>query len=169
MRNSSGEGNLKDHVTQLLDEVVEFLIGRYDDPGKLLKALAALYPARLVIADLGEPGDSARAGDAAKEREERVKADAHAAYQRHEQFMGQAEMRATERRIISSLLSSNWSQHLSALEAMRTATGSGLSRDDWLSAYSTEASKRYTAMVERIKEDVVGYVLHSEPGMYGPG
>jgi preprotein translocase subunit SecA len=144
-------GDLRNHVGALMDEVVELFISRFTDPEQLLNALARLYSTRLTVADLAE------------EREERVKADAHAAYDRHEQFIGQAAMRAAERRIISSLLSSNWSRQLSVLEAMRAATGSGLSPDDWLCAYSAEAGQRYTAMVQRIKKDIIGYVMHSEP------
>jgi preprotein translocase subunit SecA len=155
------EGGLRSHISELIDEVAWIYVERYKDPEQLLSALARLYPTRLTISDLTMLAAQVDGSDV--DRNERVKADAHAAYDRHEQFLGPETMRTTERQIISSLLSSNWSRQLSALEAMRTIPALGLSQRDWLSAYSDEANRQYAAMVERLKEDIVGHVLHSEP------
>lgn len=157
------KSDLAGYVSELVDDVAMIYAGRYADPERLLNALSLLYPARLTIADLVSTADDVRAGRRGAGREERIRADAHAAYSRHEQFVGTAAMRGIELRIVFSVLDSNWGQHLFELDAMRAAASPGLSRRDQLSEYRSEAAKRYTEMLERIKEYIVGYLFHSEP------
>jgi preprotein translocase subunit SecA len=156
------KSDLSGYVSKLIDEVAAIYVRRYRDPERLLDALAQLYPTGLTIADLTMPGDRTQVGDPGPERLARIKADAHVAYHRHEQLVGTAAMRGMERRIIFPVLNSSWRQHLSELDAMRAAASPSLSPRDRLSEYRNEATKRYMAMLERIKEDIVGYLFHSE-------
>jgi preprotein translocase subunit SecA len=155
------ESDLADYVSKLVDEVAGLYVRRYRDPDRLLSALAQLYPTRLTISGLIRPGDGLQVGDPGAEREEQIKADAHVAYNRHEEMVGPATMRDMERRIVLSVLDSNWSQHLSELDAMRAAANLNLSPHDRLPEYRNEATKRYKVMLERTKEDIVGYLFHS--------
>jgi preprotein translocase subunit SecA len=72
-------------------------------------------------------------------------------------------MRESERRVAFPVLTRSWSQHLSELDAMRLAANVDGSSHDRLAEYQNEAAKRYTAMLEKAKEGIVGYLFHSEP------
>jgi preprotein translocase subunit SecA len=152
------ENDISAFVGTVIDEVAAVYVRRYRDPDRLLSALAMLYSTRLTMDDL-----TAQAGDPGAERAERIRADAHIAYGRHEQLLGPAAMRRTERRITFSVLTRSWSQHLAALAAMRAAAGLDDGSLDGLAEYQHEAAKRYAAMREKVKEDIVGYLFHSEP------
>jgi preprotein translocase subunit SecA len=145
-------------IGTLIDEVAAMYVRRYPDCDRLLSALARLYPTRLTMNDL-----LARAGDPDPGRQARISADAHAAYDRHEQFLGSAALRQTERKIAYSVLTRNWSQHLAELAAMRAAVGLADGSRDRLTEYQDEATKRYVAMMEKVSEYIVGYLFHSEP------
>jgi preprotein translocase subunit SecA len=135
-------------------------VRRYPDCDRLLSALATLYPTRLTMNDL-----LTHAGNHDPDKEERISTDAHAAYDRHEQLLGSAAMRQTERKIAYSVLTRSWSQHLAELAAMRAAVGLDDGSRDRLTEYQDEATKRYAAMMERSREYIVGYLFHSEPDM----
>jgi hypothetical protein len=46
---------------------------------------------------------------------------------------------------------------------MRAAAGLDDGSLDGLAEYQHEAAKRYAVMLEKVKEDIVGYLFHSEP------
>ncbi len=152
------ESDLTAFIGTVIDEVAAIYVRRYPDCDRLLSALAMLYPTRLTMNDL-----MAHAGNPGAERGKRISADAHIAYDRHEQLLGSAAMRRTERRIVFSVLTRSWSQHLAELAAMRAATGLDDGSRDQLTEYQAEAAKRYAAMLEKVKVDIVGYLFHSEP------
>lgn len=152
------KGDLAAFVKTLVDDVASIYLRRYRDPDRLLSELSMLYPTRLTVNDL-----TALGGDFDAARRERISGDAYIAYSRHEEFVGPTCMRETERRIVFSVLNRTWSQHLSELEAMRVAANLGSGSLDRLAEYQSEATKNYAAMLEKVKEDIVGYLFHSQP------
>jgi len=159
----ASKSDLKDFVDQLIDEVATIYVRRYSDPDRLLSALSMLYPVRLTMDELVRHGADAGDGAPHAGREEKIRADAHAAYSRLERFIGAAVMRESERRVVFSVLTRSWSQHLSELDAMHAAAHVDDGSHDRLAEYQTEATKRYTAMLEKMKEDIVGYLFHTQP------
>ena len=144
--------DLRGFVGTLIDEVARIYVRRYTDPDRLLSALSMLYHTHIAADDLtsGNP-------------EQRISSDAHAAYARHEQFMGQAAMRQTERKVVFSMINRNWCQQLAELDAMRTAASLESGSLEHLAEYENEAAKRYAVMLEKVKVDIIGYLFHSEP------
>lgn len=151
------ESDLTAFIGSVIDEVVATYVRRYRDDDRLLSALAILYPTRLTMNDL-----LAQAGNPA-EKQKRISADAHIAYGRHEQLLGSAAMRRAERKIARSLLTRSWSKHLAELAAMRAVAGLDDGSRDRLTEYRNEAAKSFTVMLDKVREDIAGYVFHSEP------
>jgi preprotein translocase subunit SecA len=144
------ESDLTAFIRTVIDEVAAIYVRQYPDCDRLLSALALLYPTRLTLNDL-----MAHAGNSgAEERGKQISADAHIAYDRHEQLLGSATMRRTERRIVFSVLTRSWSQHLAELAAMRAIAGLDGGSWDGLTEYQDEAAKRYAGMLEKVNEDI---------------
>jgi preprotein translocase subunit SecA len=152
------ESDLTMFIGMLIDEVTAMYVRRYPDCERLLSALALLYPTRLTMSDL-----MTQAGNPDHEREKLISADAHVAYDRHEQLLGSVAMRQTERKIAYSVLTRSWSQYLAELAAMRAAVGLDDGSRDGLTEYQHEAAGRFAVMLEKVKEDILGYLFHSEP------
>jgi preprotein translocase subunit SecA len=151
------ESDLTAFTGTVIDEVVAIYVRRYRDDDRLLSALAMLYPTQLTMNDL-----LAQTGNPA-EKQKRISIDAHIAYGRHEQRLGSAAMRQAERKISSSLLTRSWSKHLAELAAMRAVAGLDDGSRDQLTEYHQEATKSFAMMLDKVKENIVGYLFHSEP------
>ena len=151
------ESDLTAFIGSVIDEVVAIYVRRYPDDDRLLSALAMLYPTRLTMNDL-----LAQTGNPA-EKQKRISADAHIAYARHEQLLGSAALRQAERKISCSLLTRSWSKHLAELAAMRAVAGLDDGSRDQLAEYQHEATKSFAVMLDKVKENIVGYLFHSEP------
>jgi preprotein translocase subunit SecA len=161
------KSDLVGYISELIDEVAAIYVRRYSDPDRLLSALSMLYPCRLTIDDLAMPGADPSNGGPLARREERIRTDARKAYSQHWQLMDPPAMRETERRVVYSVLARSWSQHLGELEAMRAMANVDGDSPDRLADYNNEAATRFTAMLENAKEDIVGYLFHSEAGARG--
>ncbi|MFB4266285.1 preprotein translocase subunit SecA [Nonomuraea sp. GTA35] len=132
------------------------------DLDKLWKAFGELYPVSVRAEDLVEEAGG-REELTAELISEKVKADALAAYDRREEEFGPETMRDLERRVILSVLDRKWREHLYEMDYLREGIGMrAYAQKDPKIEYAREGFEMFTAMLEGIKEDSVGFLFNLE-------
>ncbi|MEU6739018.1 preprotein translocase subunit SecA [Streptosporangium sandarakinum] len=132
------------------------------DLDKLWKALGQLYPITLTVDDVAEEAGS-REEITAELLSEKIKADALAAYDRREEELGSEAMRELERRVILSVLDRKWREHLYEMDYLQEGIGlRAMAQRDPLIEYQREGFEMFSAMLEGIKEESVGYLFNLE-------
>ncbi|GAA4732750.1 preprotein translocase subunit SecA [Nocardioides endophyticus] len=130
------------------------------DLDALWTALRQIYP---VTVDQQAIIDEA-GGVEGLEREELVetlKADANAAYDRREEEVGEPVMRELERRVVLSVLDRKWREHLYEMDYLREGIYlRAYSQRDPLVEYQREGFEMFTAMMDGIKEEAVGFLFN---------
>ena len=91
------------------------------------------------------------------------KADAHAAYDAREEALGAEVLRELERRVLLSVLDRKWREHLYEMDYLREGIGlRAYSQRDPLVEYQREGFDLFSAMMDSIKEESVGYLFNVE-------
>jgi preprotein translocase subunit SecA len=94
---------------------------------------------------------------------EDLKADAQAAYAAREASFGSEVMRELERRVLLSVLDRKWREHLYEMDYLREGIGlRAYSQRDPLVEYQREGFDMFSAMMDGIKEESVGYLFNLE-------
>ena len=92
---------------------------------------------------------------------EDIKADAQEAYDRREAEFGEEVMRELERRVLLSVLDRKWREHLYEMDYLREGIGlRAYSQRDPLVEYQREGFDMFTAMMDGIKEESVGFMFN---------
>ncbi|WP_327585392.1 preprotein translocase subunit SecA [Nonomuraea sp. NBC_00507] len=132
------------------------------DLDKLWKAFGELYPVSVRIDDLVEEAGG-REELSAEFISEKIKNDALEAYARREAEFGAEAMRDIERRVILSVLDRKWREHLYEMDYLREGIGMrAYAQKDPQIEYQREGYEMFTAMLEGIKEDSVGFLFNLE-------
>src|SRR5215475_10105848 len=161
--------NLEPQVSGMIDDVVdEYVAGATSegfpeewDLDKLWRALKQLYPIKVTVADLVEDAGGDRAHLTREHLAEAVKEDAHAAYARREQEVGEELMRDLERRVVLSVLDRKWREHLYEMDYLREGIQlRGYGQRDPLVEYQREGYDMFTTMMDGIKEESVGALFN---------
>ncbi|MGC5013291.1 preprotein translocase subunit SecA [Streptosporangium sp. DT93] len=167
--------DLRDQIRGFVNDVIDEYVTAATSEGfaeewdldKLWKALGQLYPIGITIDEVVEEAGS-REELNAKLLEERVKADAMAAYDRREeeinaQAMDPEGMRVLERRVILSVLDRKWREHLYEMDYLQEGIGlRAMAQRDPLIEYQREGFEMFTQMLDGIKEESVGYLFNLE-------
>ncbi len=104
-----------------------------------------------------------RAGITAEFIAESVKEDIHAQYDAREKQLGSEIMRELERRVVLSVLDRKWREHLYEMDYLQEGIGlRAMAQKDPLVEYQREGFDMFTAMMEGIKEESVGYLFNLE-------
>jgi preprotein translocase subunit SecA len=94
---------------------------------------------------------------------EKLKADAHAAYDAREAEVGEEVMRELERRVLLSVLDRKWREHLYEMDYLREGIYlRAYSQRDPLVEYQREGFDMFAAMMDGIKEETVGFLFNLE-------
>ena len=94
---------------------------------------------------------------------EQIAADAQAAYAKREEELGAEVMRELERRVVLSVLDRKWREHLYEMDYLQEGIGlRAMAQRDPLVEYQREGFDMFTAMLEGIKEESVGYLFNLE-------
>lgn len=128
----------------------------------LWQQLKALYPISLSPdALISEVGDiSALSSEYLSEV---ISADALEKYEEREQILTPEIMRELERRVVLSVLDRRWRDHLYEMDYLQEGIGlRAMAQRDPLVEYQKEGYDLFTAMMEGIREESVGYVFHAE-------
>ena len=162
--------DLKEQVASMIDDTVTgYVRGATGDPApeqwdleQLWTALGTLYPIGVDLADV----ESEAGGRERLTRESltaTLTADAQAAYARREAELGEKVTRELERRVLLSVLDRKWREHLYEMDYLREGIGlRAYSQRDPLVEYQREGYDLFSAMMDGIAEEAVGYLFNLE-------
>jgi preprotein translocase subunit SecA len=161
--------DLHEQVRSMIDDVIAgYVTGATEgfpeewDLDALWSALKTLYPISLRHAELEEEAGG-RPGLTREQLIEDIKADAQGAYDAREQEFGDEVMRELERRVVLSVLDRKWREHLYEMDYLREGIGlRAYSQRDPLVEYQREGFDMFSAMMDGIKEESVGYLFNLE-------
>ncbi len=159
--------DLTEQIRGFVDDVVAgYVSGATQDVAEewdldaLTTALSQLYP---LSVDLHAWYEESGGGNAADRGEltDLLQADAHAAYEAREAEVGSEVMRELERRVILSVLDRKWREHLYEMDYLREGIYlRAYSQRDPLVEYQREGFDMFTAVMESIKEETVGFLFN---------
>jgi preprotein translocase subunit SecA len=127
---------------------------------QLWAALGALYPMAVQVEDV-----EAQAGGELDQEIllETLQADAERAYQAREQEVTPEVMREIERQVVLSVLDRKWREHLYEMDYLQEGIGlRAMGQRDPLVEYQREGYDLFMAMMDSVKEEVVGFVFHAQ-------
>jgi preprotein translocase subunit SecA len=164
--------DLHEQVRAMVDEVVEGYVYAECGEGypedwdleKLWTALKTLYPVGIPL----EVVEAERESLSAEYLAEELKTDAQQAYDRREASLGEGAdgepiMRELERRVLLSVLDRKWREHLYEMDYLQEGIGlRAMGQRDPLVEYQREGFDMFSAMMDAIKEESVGFLFHVE-------
>jgi preprotein translocase subunit SecA len=163
--------DIHEQVRTFLDEVIAGYVASATAEGypedwdleKLWTALKQLYPVGITVEELEEQSGAGRAGLSSEFLAEELTNDIHLSYDRREAELGEEVMRELERRVILSVLDRKWREHLYEMDYLRDGIGlRAMAQRDPLIEYQREGYELFTAMMEAIKEETVGFLFNVE-------
>ena len=133
------------------------------DLEQLWTALKQLYPVRVSVEELEERSGGNRSGLSSDFLVTELVDDAQGAYDHREETLGDEVTRELERRVILSVLDRKWREHLYEMDYLRDGIGlRAMAQRDPLIEYQREGFELFTAMMDSIKEETVGYLFNVE-------
>ncbi|HXI01671.1 MAG TPA: preprotein translocase subunit SecA [Candidatus Saccharimonadales bacterium] len=161
-----GQGT-RDYVSQKSEEILDYLMESYTpesaDPGEwkgaeLTTAVQQRYGLRLAPKD---PDFSViNFPDLRASLLEKIRKK----YEEKESAIGADLMRRHEQVIMLNIVDSMWKDHLYAMDHLKEGIGlRGYGQRDPLTEYKRESFEMFTAMKERIEDDIVRLLFHLEP------
>jgi len=167
--------DIKELVEKFLEETVTAYVSAATANGvaedwdlkTLWTALKALFPISFSYEDLlNEIG-----GAVALDSEfllDRILTDSKVAYQNRENQLTPTVMRELERKILLSVLDRKWREHLYEMDYLQEGIGlRAMAQRDPLVEYQREGYDLFTAMMDAIKEELVGYLFNVEVQVEG--
>ena len=159
--------NLQDWVRSMItDTVGAYVDGATEgypqtwDLGQLWTALGTLYPIS-VSADAVEAEAGGREKLTRQALRTALEEDALAAYDARESELTSAVMRELERRVLLSVLDRKWREHLYEMDYLREGIGlRAYSQRDPLVEYQREGYELFSAMMDGIAEESVGFLFN---------
>jgi len=162
--------DLREQIGHFMDDTIDAYVHAATEEGfaeewdleKLWSAFKQLYPIGVSLDELAEEagGEDALTPD---DIQEAVKADIHERYAEREQQLGEQVMRELERRVVLSVLDRRWREHLYEMDYLQEGIGlRAMAQRDPLVEYQREGFDMFTAMMEGIKEESVGYLFNLE-------
>jgi preprotein translocase subunit SecA len=159
--------DLKEQIRGFLDDTVAgYVNGATEDIAEqwdleaLWNALRQIYPVGLDHESIVEEAGGVDHVD----RDELIaalQADARAAYDAREQEIGEPVMRELERRVVLSVLDRKWREHLYEMDYLREGIYlRAYSQRDPLVEYQREGFDMFSAMMDGIKEESVGFLFN---------
>jgi preprotein translocase subunit SecA len=161
--------DLRDQIEHMMTDVVTAYVNGATENGyaedwdldQLWSALKTLYPVGIKYESIAED-----TGDLT--REELLSAlldDARAAYSRREaelaELAGPEAMRELERRVVLSVLDRKWREHLYEMDYLKEGIGlRAMAQRDPLVEYKREGFEMFSALLEALKEESVGFLFN---------
>jgi len=162
--------DLQEQVVHFMDDTIDAYIAAETAEGfaedwdldRLWGAFKQLYPVKVTVEELEEAAGD-RAGLTAEFISESIKDDIHEQYESREAQLGSEIMRELERRVVLSVLDRKWREHLYEMDYLQEGIGlRAMAQKDPLVEYQREGFDMFTAMMEGIKEESVGYLFNLE-------
>jgi len=132
------------------------------DLEKLWTVLKAIYPISFTVEDL-EKEVGGRTGFDQIFLAERIVTDILSAYEKREAELGSEVISELERKILLSVLDRKWREHLYEMDYLQEGIGlRAMAQRDPLVEYQKEGYDLFAAMIEAMKEEVVGFLFNVE-------
>ncbi len=157
-----------DVVTEYVDAATADGFAEDWDLDKLFTALGTLYPVSITVADLEEEAGG-RNRITKESLLEELLSDVRLAYANREEQLGGEAMRQLERRVVLSVLDRKWREHLYEMDYLQEGISlRSMAQRDPLVEYQREGYLLFTAMMDAIKEESVGYIFNLEVQVTAP-
>jgi len=153
---------IADTVTAYIEAATSEGYGEDWDLDTLFTALHALYPISFTKEDL----ITSVGGQAGLDQDlllDRVLTDVEKAYAAREEALTPNVMRELERKVLLSVLDRKWREHLYEMDYLQEGIGlRAMAQRDPLVEYQKEGYDLFAAMMDAIKEELVGYIFNVE-------
>ena len=162
--------DISELVKEFIDDTVSAYVSAATADGfpedwdleKLWNALKSLYPISFTIADIDKEFGG-REGLDSESLIDRVITDAQAKYAERESILGSDVLRELERKILLSVLDRKWREHLYEMDYLQEGIGlRAMAQRDPLVEYQKEGFELFSAMMDSIAEEMVGYLFNVE-------
>ncbi|MFD2764199.1 preprotein translocase subunit SecA [Micromonospora eburnea] len=169
LRVLNGE-DLSEQVRNMIDDVVTaYVIGATSegyaedwDLDQLWSSLKQLYPVGITVEELEEEVGS-RAGIDQDFLLSRLKENAHAAYDRREEQLGEEAVRQLERMVLLQVIDRKWREHLYEMDYLQEGISlRAYAQRDPVIEYQREGFDMFATMMDGIKEETVGFLYNLE-------
>jgi preprotein translocase subunit SecA len=163
--------DLRDQVLGFLEDTVEAYVNAETgdafaedwDLDKLWAAFRQLYPIQLAPEQVLAQVNGDKASLEIEMVMEAIKDDAFDRYDEREAALGEEVMRELERRVVLSVLDRKWREHLYEMDYLREGIGlRAMAARDPLVEYQREGFELFTAMMEAIREESIGFIFNVE-------
>ncbi|TDB73735.1 preprotein translocase subunit SecA [Micromonospora sp. KC721] len=175
LRVLNGE-DLSDQVRNMIDDVITaYVVGATSegyaedwDLDQLWVSLKQLYPVGVTVEELEEEVGS-RAGLDQDFILARLKEDAHAAYDRREEQLGEEGVRQLERMVLLQVIDRKWREHLYEMDYLQEGISlRAYAQRDPVIEYQREGFDMFATMMDGIKEETVGFLYNLEVQVQEP-
>ena len=162
--------DIKEQVTGFIEDTIRGYVGAATNEGfpeewdldQLWTALKATYPISFIVEDI-EAEVGGRTGLDTDFLTTKVLDDIFAAYAKREQDLGAEVLRELERKILLSVLDRKWREHLYEMDYLQEGIGlRAMAQRDPLVEYQKEGYELFSAMMDAIKEELVGFLFNVE-------
>ena len=162
--------DIKEQVTGFIEDTIRGYVGAATNEGfpeewdldQLWTALKATYPISFKVEDI-EAEVGGRTGLDTDFLTVKVLDDIFAAYAKREQDLGAEVLRELERKILLSVLDRKWREHLYEMDYLQEGIGlRAMAQRDPLVEYQKEGYELFSAMMDAIKEELVGFLFNVE-------
>lgn len=168
LRVLNGE-DLSDQVRNMIDDVVEAYVRGATAEGyaedwdfdQLWSSLKQLYPVGITIEEMEEEAGGSRASIDVDFLLSRLKEDAHAAYGRREEQLGEEGVRQLERMVLLQVIDRKWREHLYEMDYLQEGISlRAYAQRDPVVEYQREGFDMFATMMDGIKEETVGFLYN---------
>ena len=162
--------DIKEQVTVFIEDTIRGYVGAATNEGfpeewdldQLWTALKATYPISFKVEDI-EAEVGGRTGLDTDFLTAKVLDDIFSAYAKREQDLGAEVLRELERKILLSVLDRKWREHLYEMDYLQEGIGlRAMAQRDPLVEYQKEGYELFSAMMDAIKEELVGFLFNVE-------
>ena len=162
--------DLKEQVAGFIEDTIRGYVVAATSEGypeewdleKLWTVLKAIYPITFTVTDL-ENEVGGRTGLDQDFLAQRIVTDILEAYEKRESELGSSVIRELERKILLSVLDRKWREHLYEMDYLQEGIGlRAMAQRDPLVEYQKEGYELFSAMIEAMKEEVVGFLFNVE-------
>ncbi|HEX5540733.1 MAG TPA: preprotein translocase subunit SecA [Micromonospora sp.] len=170
LRVLNGE-DLHDQVRHMIDDVTTaYVIGATSegypedwDLDQLWSSLKQLYPVGFTLEELEEEAGGERNSLDSDFLLARLKEDAHAAYDRREEQLGEEALRQLERMVLLQVIDRKWREHLYEMDYLQEGISlRAYAQRDPVIEYQREGFDMFSTMMDGIKEETVGFLFNLE-------
>ncbi|MEH0827652.1 MULTISPECIES: preprotein translocase subunit SecA [unclassified Micromonospora] len=176
LRVLNGE-DLSDQVRNMIDDTVTAYVTGATSEGyaedwdleQLWSSLKQLYPVGITIEEMEEEAGGSRASIDADFLLARLKEDAHAAYDRREEQLGEEAVRQLERMVLLQVIDRKWREHLYEMDYLQEGISlRAYAQRDPVIEYQREGFDMFATMMDGIKEETVGFLYNLEVQVQEP-